>query len=71
MTDPHKIAAALSEAQRRAMRYQVRGCYHHELGRATTGTINALYRRGLIGPTDYLTDLGLSVRAILQEQTNA
>ena len=68
MTDAHKIAAGLTKAQRQAMRHQARGCYSHELGRATTGTIKALNRRGLIDCNDFLTSLGLAVRAIIQEQ---
>ena len=81
MTDPQiaEIAAKLTAAQREALQTKPRACdvwgnperYCVVL---RTGTLNALYGKGLIalGGSDTrvgLTDLGLAVAAYLKEQS--
>lgn len=81
MTNPSKIAAGLSEAQRRALgRLADLGTnpYGHTSTEIqnTTGTLNALCLKGLAvksrvyaGPLAFnITPLGLEVRRYLQEQ---
>jgi hypothetical protein len=74
MTDPHKIAAGLSEAQQRALI----DCEWHGSGETAFATIPCLgvsplpasLAHMLTLRSDRITPLGLAVRAILMKEPN-